>query len=304
MTRPVTTVVGYDGSPTAQAALGFAAERGGPSGRVIAVYVATAPSTFVDTPYYQPALEHARERAERALREAEDHLGGVKVDLRMVEGPPARALVSTARDADADEIVVGSRGFGGVRAAALGSTSHALLHEADRPVIVLTPRAAERHVRRSAAGGAPSRPTTVVGWDGSDAARSALRYAAKRARGSGGTLLVVSAYEPPANFLGTPYYERALADSQARARELLAQLDREETFGVDIDTDLAEGPPAQALARAAAARDAREIVVGSRGLGRFRAALGSVSHELLHETDCAVVVVPRPEAADRDPPPA
>jgi nucleotide-binding universal stress UspA family protein len=304
MAEPLTTVVGYDGSPTAQAALGFAAERGGPSGRVIAVYVATAPSTFVDTPYHERALEHARERAERALHEADDHLGGVQVDFRMVEGPPARALVSVARDAGADEIVVGSRGFGGIRAAALGSTSHALLHEADRPVVVLTPRAAERQVRRSAAGRDRRRPTTVVGWDGSEAARSALRYAAERVRGNDGTLVVVSAYEPPADFIGAPYYERALADGQARARELLAQLDREETFGVDMDTDLAEGPPAQALARAAAARDAREIVVGSRGLGRFRAALGSVSHDLLHETDCAVVVVPRPEAADRDPPPA
>lgn len=46
-----TTVVGYDGSPTAQAALGFAAERCGPDGRLIAVHVATAPSAFIDTPY-------------------------------------------------------------------------------------------------------------------------------------------------------------------------------------------------------------------------------------------------------------
>jgi hypothetical protein len=31
---------------------------------------------------------------------------------------------------------------------------------------------------------------------------------------------------------------------------------------------------------------------GSRGLGRFRAALGSVSHAVLHEADRPVVVVP------------
>jgi nucleotide-binding universal stress UspA family protein len=240
-------------------------------------------------------LAHARGRGEQALHEAEDHLGGVASDLRLVEGPPARTLVSLARDVGADEIVVGSRGFGGVRAAALGSTSHALLHEADRPVIVLTPRAAERQMRRSAAGHGQDRPTAVVGWDGWQAARSALRYAAERARGEGGRLVVVSAYDPPASFLGAPYYERALADSQARARELLAQLEQEETLGVELDTDLAEGPPAQALARASAARDARKIVFGSRGLGRFRAALGSVSHELLHGADCPGVVVPRPD---------
>lgn len=288
------TVVGYDGSPTAQAALGFAAERCGPDGRLIAVHVATAPSAFIDTPYHDRALEHARERAERALHEAEDRLGGVATELRMAEGPPARTLVSLARDAGADEIIVGSRGFGGVRAAALGSTSHALLHETDRPVIVITPRAAERQMRRSAAGRREARPTAVVGWDGSDAARAALRYAAERARADDGRLVVLSAYDPPASFIGAPYYEPALADSQSRARELLDAIDQEETLGVEVETDLAEGPPALALARASAARDAGEIVVGSRGLGRFRAALGSVSHELLHQADCPVVVVPGP----------
>ena len=287
----MTTVVGYDGSPTAQAALGFAAERNRPGGRTIAVYVATAPTFYLDTPYHDTALAHAREHAERTLHEAEAHLG-VEPEWRVVEGPPARELVSVARETGAEEIVVGSRGFGGIRAAALGSTSHALLHEADRPVVVLTARAAERQMRRAHTGEARRPAAVIVGWDGSDAARSALRYAAERARSYGGGVLALSAYEAPGDYLGAPYYERALADSQARARELLDQLEREASLGVDLHTDLAEGPPARALARAAAAWDAVEIVVGSRGLGRFRAALGSVSHELLHEADCPVVVVP------------
>jgi nucleotide-binding universal stress UspA family protein len=40
------------------------------------------------------------------------------------------------------------------------------------------------------------------------------------------------------------------------------------------------------------AHDADEIVVGARGLGRFRGALGSVSHDLLHEADLPLVVIP------------
>jgi nucleotide-binding universal stress UspA family protein len=94
---PSTTVVGYDASPAAQAALGFAAERRAPDGRLIAVYVATAPSTYIDTPYYERAQSRARERAEQALREAEDHLAGVVPELQLVEGPPARELVRAAR---------------------------------------------------------------------------------------------------------------------------------------------------------------------------------------------------------------
>jgi len=44
---------------------------------------------------------------------------------------------------DADEIAIGSRGFGPVRAV-LGSVSHELLHLADRPVTVIPQRYVER----------------------------------------------------------------------------------------------------------------------------------------------------------------
>jgi len=289
-----TTVVGYDGSATARAAVGFAAERGGTEGRVIVAHVVAAPAYFLETSYYEDSLEHARERGEATMREAEDLLGGAASELRVLEGPPARSLVELARHVDAAEIAVGSRGFGALRAATLGSTSHALLHETDRPTLVVTLRAAERQLRRWPPSTDEGGPLTIVGWDGSDAARAALEYAADRARRVNGRVVAVYAYDAPAEFMGSPFFGRALAESQTRGRELLGQLEDEAGLGVKIETDLAEGPPVAALTRAAAARDAREIVVGSRGLGRFRAALGSVSHTLLHEADCPVVVVPGP----------
>jgi hypothetical protein len=39
-------------------------------------------------------------------------------------------------------------------------------------------------------------------------------------------------------------------------------------------------------------RAVEEIVVGSRGFGRVRGVLGSVSHAVLHEADRPVVVIP------------
>jgi len=263
--------------------------------RLVVAHVAAPPAETYETPFYEDALRHARERAEAVLEDANEIApGDVAVEPHVLDGPPARALVELARNERADEIAIGSRGFGPLRAAALGSTSHALLHETDRPVLVMNARAAEREVRRLAADGERRDGVTiVVGYDGSEHARAALEYAAERAR-DGGRLVVVRAYEAPSEWLGHPYYARALDEHRERGRKQLAELEAAADLGIELEGDLLEGPPASALSRAAAARDAAEIVVGSRGLGHFRAALGSVSHALLHEAECPVVVVPRP----------
>jgi len=286
-----TALVGYDGSETGRAALGYAAQRVGRGGRIVVAHIVAPPTAFIDTQYHDESLRRARERGEESMREVEDMLGGVPAELQVAEGPPARTLVELAHETGADEIVVGSRGFGPGRAM-LGSVSHALLHETDRPVVILTRRAAERQTRRAAAGAAaPDAPAEVVGYDGSPAARAALDYALGRAHGH---VTVVYAYDAPSSFLGAPYFGEALTDSQLRGRELLDELQSEDGLGPDVELDLLEGPPAEAVARAAVVRDADEIIVGSRGLGRFRGAFGSVSHALLHEADRPVVVVPQP----------
>jgi nucleotide-binding universal stress UspA family protein len=277
-----TTLVGYDGSETAKAALAYAAARAGSGGRLIVAHVVTSPTMFMDTEYYDDALERARERGESSIRELEDLLGGVPSEARIVEGPPARTLVALAREEDAQEIVVGSRGFGAGRAL-LGSVSHALLHEADRPLVILTDRAAGREL-------SPAERGTVVGYDGSETARAALDYAIARARGP---ITVVTAYDAPSSFLGRPYYDKALRAGQSRGQELLDELARSDGLPDEIEFDLLEGPPAEAVVSAALSRDSAEIVVGTRGLGRFRGAFGSVSHALLHEADRPVVIVPQ-----------
>jgi len=135
--------------------------------------------------------------------------------------------------------------------------------------------------------------TIVVGYDGSPAARLALAYAARRA-GVGGRVFVVHAFDPPPDFLGWPNYEQMLSDHRGRGEALLRDLplDDEELAGPGYETELIGGPPARAIDDVARAREADEIVVGARGLGRVRAMLGSVSLELLHIADRPVVVIP------------
>jgi nucleotide-binding universal stress UspA family protein len=137
-------------------------------------------------------------------------------------------------------------------------------------------------------------PTIVVGYDGSDAARAALLFAARQA-GAKGRVFVVHAYELPPDFLGSPNYDRLLSERRAHAEALLEALplDSDELVGPEYETELIGRPAAEAIADVARVRHADEIVVGARGLGRMRALLGSVSHELLHIADRPVVVIPR-----------
>ena len=130
-------------------------------------------------------------------------------------------------------------------------------------------------------------PCLVVGYDGSATARRALDYALERA-GADGAVIVAHAFEPPHDWLGYANYDRVVAEHRARGQALLDEL----ATTPSIETDLLAGSPAEAIAGVAAARGADEIVVGSRGFGPVRAALGSVSHELLRLADRPVVVVP------------
>jgi nucleotide-binding universal stress UspA family protein len=245
---------------------------------------------MLESPYYDRAMEHSREHGRELLEHAKGALpSGAHADLRLVEGPPARTLVELAQEVGADEIAVGSRGFGPFRGAALGSTSHALLHESDRPVVVVTRRAVERELRLAATPDEAAKPpAVVVGYDGSDNARAALDHASRRVEETGADLVAVCAFSAPADWLGAPYYQLALDEQRAWVLELTRGL---EDRG-DVEVDVVMASPVEALTRAAQARDASEIVVGARGLGRFRAALGSVSHGLLHEADRPVVIVP------------
>ena len=65
---------------------------------------------------------------------------GVDIDLVPTNGPPARTLLDAARDADL--LVVGSRGLGGLRRLLVGSVSQQCVHHSTCPVAVVHARTA------------------------------------------------------------------------------------------------------------------------------------------------------------------
>lgn len=136
--------------------------------------------------------------------------------------------------------------------------------------------------------------TIVVGYDGSPAARAAVEQAIDRA-GPDGRLILVHAYQVPADFIGASYYNAMLQDASGHATSVLDDLERDcERLGLVVhERDILVGSAATAIVRAAAAQDADEIVIGSRGAGRVRAVLGSVAHEVIHQAHCPVTVTPK-----------
>ena len=107
-------------------------------------------------------------------------------------------------------------------------------------------------------------------------------------------MFVVHAFELPPDFLGSPNSEAILSQRRDRGEALLKALPLEEEplAGPAYELELIGGPAAEVIERVARVRNVDEIVVGARGLGRLRALLGSVSHELLHIADRPVVVIP------------
>jgi nucleotide-binding universal stress UspA family protein len=138
----------------------------------------------------------------------------------------------------------------------------------------------------------------VVGFDGSPASHVALARGIRRAYPEG-RLYLVHAWDMPHAWRGPLAYRAFVESALADAEEIVEQARREHPGleGMEWEAELIGGPAAKAIADVAAAREADEIIIGSRGFGRMRALLGSVSHEVIHLAACPVTVIPERLAA-------
>ena len=136
-------VVGVDASPHSSATTGaaFAAARRLGTG-VVAVHAsARGHRRDVVTDADSDADADADAEVERDLAATRVDYPDVPVTVLLCEGSAPKALVSASRDAGL--VVVGARGSGGGARFGVGSTTHALLHHADCPVLVVPGAARE-----------------------------------------------------------------------------------------------------------------------------------------------------------------
>jgi nucleotide-binding universal stress UspA family protein len=133
----------------------------------------------------------------------------------------------------------------------------------------------------------------VVGYDGSDGARAALREALEVAKALGAPVTLAFGYEPPAFYAGQPAEQRETIESMGHEtlKEGVAAAQTLDS-SVTVNGELVAGRPAPALVALAERDDARMIVVGHHGGGTVRGAImGSVTFKVLHDAPCPVLVV-------------
>jgi nucleotide-binding universal stress UspA family protein len=129
----------------------------------------------------------------------------------------------------------------------------------------------------------------AVGTDGSATAGEAVKQAADIAKRFDAKLVLLSAGASPGG--GGDDIERQWASNpSARMATMLQRTEsrlREE--GIDCETLIGEGDPAEVLVRLAADCDADMLVIGNKGIKRR--VLGSVPNSVTHKAECSVLVV-------------
>jgi nucleotide-binding universal stress UspA family protein len=292
-------VVGYDGSPGSQVALDWAAETARLQGKRLTIVhsgsvneVPPSPPSTGESSSGQVTKSLADEGAERAG----EVLDASDIETQYWLGSPASQLIEASKEADL--VVVGSRARGRVRAGLLGSTSYAVTAHAECPVVVVRGPASNDEDDAPQ----PPRPgphhNVVVGTDDSDAAARAVDAAVEFAEAERAVLHIVGvaharsmeawAYAETAK--GGTDESRAVTDDAEQSVIRAANRVRTQHPQVIVTTEVLYGDAGQALAELGV--NAGLVVVGSRGRGGFTGMLlGSVSHRVIHDAACPVMVV-------------
>lgn len=139
-------VVGVDGSKHAEAALEWAIRMAKGMGSEVVAVLGIAPPVYFDTGYMStvPPVQFDPEWRAEMKKEFEESWAaplreaGIKFRTIMEDGRPASVIAKVAEDEDADVIVLGRRGRGGVAELVLGSVSHELVLHSKRPVLLIS----------------------------------------------------------------------------------------------------------------------------------------------------------------------
>jgi len=288
-------VVGYDGSPGSRLALDWAIETAKRDDRQLTLLHCVGLTMTPTFRAYDPGVQaHAYEEMSRGvLAEAVD-IAAKTLDRKDVHplsviGGAAAELVGISSQADL--VVTGSRGHGAVSGGLLGSTSYAVTAHAHCPAVVVR--------GTSVIHAGPSHPV-VVAFDDSKNAQKALETAVQIATAAEAPLHVVAvdnvggleAWPETDTILGREEMIDQMHLHVGQALRDVAEDARRAHPGLDVQTSVLGGGAGAAIAAYAVDVRAGLVVMGSRGHGGFTGMLlGSVSHRVVHDSPCPVMVI-------------
>ncbi|MFE1885489.1 universal stress protein [Streptomyces diastatochromogenes] len=286
MTRPITA--GVDGTEESLAALDWAgreAVRRGLPLRVVHAWRFHEALGAVDRDTQHGWVSDGVADAVRAVSARHPEL---RVNVDVVERGAVEALVAAA--AEAEMLVLGSRGHGTAVGFLLGSVGQQVIAGTHRPVVLVR---AGNEPATEAAG-----RDVVVGQHGApEDSAAALRFAFETAAARGATVRAVRAWTLPPVFAYSPGSLKLLDDAgglEPYERKALAEAVqpwRERFPQVPVAEHIEMGSAGQVLLSMA---DRAQLMVVGRRAHRTAvgARIGSVAHGVLHHAECPVAVVP------------
>jgi nucleotide-binding universal stress UspA family protein len=287
-----TIVAATDFSPAAATAVGWAVEIARPLGaRIELVHALTLPLPTEDMvrpgPDFLDQLERA---ATETLGDEVRKLRAQGIDVTPILrlGQPSQVIVDLAQALPADLVVVGTRGFTGLRHLLLGSTAQRVVHHAPCPVLSVHPDSV------------PPRPisTILVPTDFSEDAQLAahtahrlLAHLEKDAR-----LILLHAYHLPIEYtaygpipMALDFMKDAGFEAEERLADAAEPLRRE---GLDVTTVAREGFPPDIIAEEARKHGVDLVAMGTHGrTGLRHLLLGSTAERVIRGAPCPVLTV-------------
>lgn len=280
-------IVAYDGSEGARDALAWSEWIAHAHGAKIVLALILPPTPAVWSGELTKVSEDTRETinaildddevfGSNMLRAAEDELaaGGLTCETVLARGSPSDEIIALARVHDADLIAMGSHERRTMDRVLLGSVSSAVKQRTDRNVLI--------------ARNTPPAQSILLGVDGSRHSRRAAAVLSGLMNASPARAHVV--HVMPVPFVGFSGEARDLMKNVVA--ELHDRAEKRIGSNENIEYNLLYGKPAQRILDMAEEENIGLIVMGARGLSRFKGTfLGSVSNQVVQRAHTSVLVV-------------
>jgi len=213
-------------------------------------------------------------------------------DVVVRTGRAENEILECVAEHHTDLIVMGTHGLGGYRKMFFGSVTERVLRRSATPVLAV-PLGDRRIVVFSDRGPVFNLPGILVPVDLSASSARQIRRAAELAREFGTSLLVVHVVAELRAHGGL--HDAVKAHDRTRlndAREQLRRLACANSGGIEVETRVTYGHPADEIARVAIERDVGVIVMGLTGDGASGSRPGSVAYRVLTMAPAPVLALP------------